>query len=160
MVIDLGCGGNKRGDVGIDMVQMPGVDKICHLGFEPIPLEDGVADRVLAYDLLEHIPGTMYHKCLQGWIPIHPRIQLLREIYRILRPGGKFESFTPSWTSPNWCKDPTHDGPPWCKESWEYFCGKVPDWMALAYGIDFKFKMCSVEYVPEYGGHLKVIVEK
>lgn len=166
MTVDLGCGGNKRGDVGIDMVQLPGVDKVCHLGFERIPLEDGVADKVLAYDLLEHIPGTVYVPAtyrgtfLDRMEVRHPRIFLLGEVHRILRTGGKFESFTPSHTSPNWCKDPTHDGPPWCRESWDYFTGKIPKWMAEAYGIGFAFKMVSVEYVDKYGGHLKVVVEK
>lgn len=153
-VVDLGCGGSKRGDIGIDMYPYPGVDIVCHLGFEPIPLADNSVDKVLAYDFLEHLPVSAYYRENGKWQVHRPRIYLLREVYRILKPGGRFESFTPNFPHQQWAQDPTHEGPPWCPNSWFYFTN--PN-MPKSYGIDFAFKMVSGE---ERGTHLFVVVEK
>lgn len=154
--VDLGCGHRKRGDIGIDMVPHPGVDIVCHLGFEPIPLEDDSIDHVLAYDFLEHLPVSVHHREEDRWKVHRPRIFLMREVHRILKPGGRFESFTPSYPGVAWAQDPTHEAPPWCRESWIYYCGTWPD-LARTYGIDFAFRLVSQE---EDGAHLRVVVEK
>jgi len=61
MIVDLGCGNTKRGQVGIDMTdQATCADIICHLGFEPIPLPDNSAQRVLAHDSLAHVPFCVW----------------------------------------------------------------------------------------------------
>ncbi len=154
--VDLGCGGRKRGDIGIDMVPQPGVDVVCHLGFEPIPLADGSIDHVFAYDFLEHLPVSVHYREEGRWQVHRPRIFLMREVYRILKPGGRFESFTPSYPHVTWAQDPTHEAPPWCRESWIYYCGTWPE-LTRTYGIDFAFRLVGAE---EDGGHLRVVVEK
>ena len=50
MIVDLGCGDSKRGDIGIDRVPLPGVDLVVNLGFEPFPFEDNTIDKFTAYD--------------------------------------------------------------------------------------------------------------
>lgn len=154
--VDLGCGPCKRGDIGIDMHPYPGVDIICHLGFEAIPLPDGAIDRVLAFDFLEHLPVAVYFREDGRWRVHRPRIYLIKEVYRILKPGGQFESLTPLYPHVTWAQDPTHEAPPWCRETWLYFCGWLPE-VTRAYGIDFAFRLVSMR---EEGGHLRVIVEK
>jgi SAM-dependent methyltransferase len=62
-------------------------------------------DSVSAYDLLEHIPRTWPN----GDDGVrYPFIELMNEIYRILKPGGIFLSVTPAFPSPQAFQDPTH----------------------------------------------------
>jgi len=154
MTVDLGCGAHKRGDIGIDRVPGPGVDHVLTLGFDPLPFPDASVAEFFAYDLLEHIPVSVW-ECAQGrWVPFYPRIFLLREIWRCLEPGGRFTSQTPV-VLPAWAQDPTHEAPPWVEETWDYFCGRQP--VAAQYGIDFAFRL--VERV-RVGTHLRVVVVK
>lgn len=73
------------------------------LAVEPIPFEDEFFDVVTAYDFIEHVPRVIY-------MP-HRRfcfVELMNEIYRVLKVGGKFLSFTPAFpAAPAW-RDPTH----------------------------------------------------
>ena len=62
-------------------------------------------DSVSAYDLLEHIPRT-WPDGDNG--ARYPFIEIMNEIYRILKPGGIFLSVTPAYPSPQSFQDPTH----------------------------------------------------
>jgi SAM-dependent methyltransferase len=89
-VLDLGGGKNAsyrrllRGTpvriVSIDSGDRMGADLAFDLERVPVPLEDASYDTILAFNLLEHI----YHYR-----------ELLREIYRLLRPGGQLALFVP-----------------------------------------------------------------
>jgi SAM-dependent methyltransferase len=156
VTVDLGCGPRKRGTVGIDRVPGPGVDYVCLLGFDAIPLPDGCAELVTAYDLLEHIPAVAPWRDAEGrWHVDYPRIQLVGEVFRILRPGGSFISSTPT-LAPAWAQDPTHTAPPWVAETWDYFCGRMGA-IPAQYGITWAFAL--VERRIE-GAHLWVHVRK
>jgi len=92
---DLGCGGSKRGDIGIDFAELDGVDVVCQLGFEPIPLPDSSVDKCFAYDFLEHLP-KIAHAAVDGrWKDHRPHLMLFNEVFRILKPEGLFETVTP-----------------------------------------------------------------
>ncbi|HUW64278.1 MAG TPA: class I SAM-dependent methyltransferase [Spirochaetia bacterium] len=67
MIIDLGCGNMKRGDIGIDISPLSQADIICNLGFEPIPLLDECADKVVTYHLVEHLPQYVYYSDGTQW---------------------------------------------------------------------------------------------
>ena len=158
MIVDLGCGGAKRGEVGIDLYPYPGVDIICHLGFEEIPLEVDSVDKVMAYDFLEHVPAVVHYREGRKWRVRYPRIALLKEIHRILKPGGVFESNTPSEVTRAWAQDPTHTAPPWTDETWNYYLGGygcgVPN---HSYGLDYHFEKVLIE---QRGAYLFVQVRK
>ena len=162
MIVDLGCGGNKRGDIGIDAVAGPGVDYVVQLGVETLPFGSDTVDRFEAHDFLEHLPVSIWLPKPQliadgesGWIIRRPRIFLLREIYRCLKPGGTFFSKTPG-KLPEWAQDPTHEAPPWVPETWDYFCGGYGD-LPKQYGIDFAFELIERQWD---GAHLAVLVRK
>ena len=92
--IDLGCGSKKRsGYVGIDQVDLPGVDIIADiengLGFLP----DCSVDEIRCRSLLEHI---------------HNFELLVREMLRVLKKNGKVHIFVPHFTNPYYYSDPTH----------------------------------------------------
>jgi SAM-dependent methyltransferase len=67
-----------------------------------IPLADKSVDTVSAFDLLEHIPRYKY---TWSW---NPFIEIMNEIYRVLKPGGIFLAVTPAFPSPQAFQDPTH----------------------------------------------------
>ena len=131
VAIDLGCGFRKNGNLGIDVTsEGTNADIVCRLGFEPIPLDDEIADTVFCRDFLEHIPKAYYSERDQALR--YPIIDLMNEIWRILKPGGMFTSFTPCYPAVEVHRDPTHLSV-WTLESMPYFCGKYP--VAKIYGV-------------------------
>lgn len=137
VVVDLGCGFRKSGNIGIDITsEGTAADLVCRLGFEPIPLDDACVDKVVCRDFLEHIPRAIYDPA-RGHL-IYPVIDLMNEIWRIIKPGGTFESFTPCYPHPEVFQDPTHVSV-WTEKSMGYFCGEYP--VARQYGVMCDFEM-------------------
>ena len=91
----MGCGKCKReGSIGFDCQALEGVDVVGDAN-ERLPFDDNYADHIYAYDFLEHINNDK-------------RIHIMSEIWRILKPGGILESFTPSTDGRGAFQDPTH----------------------------------------------------
>ena len=135
--VDLGCGFRRTGNLGIDVtLDGTNADLICRLGFEPIPLDDEVADSVYCRDFLEHIPKAYYSETEKKLR--YPIIELMNEVWRILKAGGTFTTLTPCYPNPEVHRDPTHLSV-WTLESMQYFCGKYP--VATIYGIKTKFEL-------------------
>ena len=87
--VDLGCGFRKKGNLGIDLTaDGTEADLVCRLGFEPIPLDDEVADGVWCRDFLEHLPKAYFSEREQ--VMNYPIIALMNEVWRILKPGRAF----------------------------------------------------------------------
>jgi len=112
--LDLGCGANPRNPYdatllyGIDILERHSntnfIYKSANVVLEKIPFSDNEFDSVSAYDFLEHIPRLIY---LNGKI-IFPFIELMNEIHRVLKPGGKFFAITPVYPKESAFVDPTH----------------------------------------------------
>lgn len=132
MKIDLGCGRRKHeGYYGIDCQQLPGVDLVCDCN-QRIPLEDNCADEIIANDLLEHIDNNK-------------RIHIMTEIWRLLKPGGKFTSSTPNAALGEGAfQDPTHLSF-WSKNSFLYY---THDAYRALYGIQAKFEVEALTVTP------------
>ncbi|HCD53350.1 MAG TPA: hypothetical protein DEQ34_12945, partial [Balneolaceae bacterium] len=91
--LNLGCGNDIReGWVNLDIAPLPGVDVVHNLEELPLPFEDEEFDHIRAQDILEHLE----------YIP------LLKEIHRILKPGGTISIRVPHFTSRYNFNDPTH----------------------------------------------------
>jgi len=91
--LNLGCGNDiRKGWINLDSIYLPGVDIIHDLEKLPLPFSDEEFDEVLCQDILEHLE----------YIP------LLKELYRILKFGGKLVIRVPHFTSINNFDDPTH----------------------------------------------------
>jgi len=91
--LNLGCGTDVRsGWVNLDVASLPGVDVVHDLDQMPLPLEDDRFDEILAKDVLEHL----------DYVPV------LRDLHRILAPGGRLHVVSPHFTSPAVWIDPTH----------------------------------------------------
>lgn len=96
MILDLGCGTTKEtGAFGLDNVQLPGVDVVHDLLAFPYPFADGSVNKVYLKHVLEHFELTNI-QCI------------LREVYRILKPGGEVHVRLPHAFSVAAWADPTH----------------------------------------------------
>ena len=91
--LNVGCGHDVRpGFVNQDISELPGVDVVCELGVDKLPFEDGAFDVILARDVLEHVDV----------------VPALRELHRVLAPGGRLVVSTVHFSSRNVWVDPTH----------------------------------------------------
>jgi SAM-dependent methyltransferase len=77
--------------------------KRCDLAIENIPHTDYCFDVVTAIDVIEHIPRVIY--CPQQRFAF---VELMNEIWRVLKPGGLFFACTPFYPHPEAFSDPTH----------------------------------------------------
>lgn len=109
--VDLGCGGGPRNDFGaeeawgVDLVDVGNpMVRVADLCVEPIPFETSSVDYVLAYDFVEHVPRLLY---VDG-VRRNPFVELMNEVWRVLKPGGTFLAKTPAWPHHEADVDPTH----------------------------------------------------
>ncbi len=110
--LDLGCGSRPRNPYhrdelfGVDIVGDG--DRVCraNLAVAPIPFESGYFDSVSAYDFLEHVPRLL--STPDGRHTRFPFIELMNEIWRVLKPGGCFYASTPVFPAEQVFVDPTH----------------------------------------------------
>lgn len=97
--LDIGCGKDKQGPewVGIDYRQYGDVDIVWDLEKTPWPLKDESVLVAAASHVLEHINP---HKGIF--------INVMDEIWRVLKPGGQLAFVVPYAGSPGYWQDPTH----------------------------------------------------
>ena len=114
--LDLGCGANPKNPFdakevfGVDVRDLGDGIKRANLFLETIPFENDVFDFVTAYDFVEHLPRVLTifdHQSSENKV-IFPFINLMNEIYRVLKIGGVFLSKTPAYPHPEAFQDPTH----------------------------------------------------
>jgi predicted SAM-dependent methyltransferase len=106
----------------------------------PWPAADGSVQAIRASHVMEHIPAGQ------------PRIDVMNEAHRVLKPGGVFEIIVPlmvgTWHA---IADPTHVSF-WCKESFHYFDGLFA--ANADYGIRL-WQTLELEVVDGWEGHWK-----
>jgi SAM-dependent methyltransferase len=158
--LDLGCADRPKNPFNAD--ELYGIDihedlprniKKADLVMEAIPFEDDMFEFVTAHDLIEHIPRVLY-------LPERrlPFIELMNEVYRVLKMGGMFLSLTPAHPHAAAFIDPTHvnfitEGtfPIYFGDS-----GSNPPWGAL-YGFKGAFTLRTEEW---RGPHLLTVMQK
>jgi SAM-dependent methyltransferase len=92
--VDLACGQNKQeGFVGVDIVDMPGVDIVHDLEKYPWPFKNNSVDEAFCSHYVEHT------KCL---------MKFMNELWRILKPDARCTILAPYYTSMRCWQDPTH----------------------------------------------------
>jgi SAM-dependent methyltransferase len=108
--LDLGCGLNPKNIFNANVVY--GIDVRedldrnvvkADLTTSAIPFETDFFDFVTAHDFIEHIPRLIY-------LPERrlPFVELMNEIWRVLKVNGIFYSFTPAFPNNAAFWDPTH----------------------------------------------------
>jgi SAM-dependent methyltransferase len=128
--LNVGCGHDVLdGFVNLDVADLPGVDVVASLGDEPLPFADGTFRTVLARDVLEHVDI----------------VPALRELHRVMAPGGVLVISTVHFTSRNLWVDPTHRRG-FSARTLEMFC---PEGRGLerSYYFDFGFSQCRATVI-------------
>ena len=94
MIVELGCGTAKLpGRIGVDLLDLPGVDIVADLN-DGLPFfPDGSVDEIHCRSLLEHLDNFEL---------------LIRDIVRVLKPSGRCFTFVPHFSNPYYYSDPTH----------------------------------------------------
>lgn len=136
--LNLGCGRHPiDGWINLDRVPGDGADIVAELGMETIPLASASVDCVLASHVLEHITDI---------------ISAMREIHRVLRPGGILVAATPHAASDGAWDDPTHVRA-FTETSWGYYDKRLyaipgqPGFYPSP--VDYIFDVVRVDLVPE-----------
>jgi SAM-dependent methyltransferase len=154
--LDLGCGQNPRNPFNADEVF--GVDIVksyqkniflADLVIEKIPFPDSTFDFVTAYDFIEHIPRLLYYKKKRT----QPFIQLMNEVWRVLKPNGIFKAHTPAFPKQESFVDPTHVNFI-TEQTVNYFCGGEYTNLSKSYGFDGMFEKKVVRWDEEWDYHL------
>jgi SAM-dependent methyltransferase len=147
--LDLGCGETIRNPY--QALQVIGLDiQDADLAIEPIPHPDDYFDFVTAYDFLEHIPRLLYVPHRR-----YPFVELMSEVWRVMKVGGKFLSSTPAFPHAPAFQDPTHVNIITPLTFAEYFDDEKT-W-AKMYGFKGKFHINNMRY---HGPHLIAELEK
>jgi SAM-dependent methyltransferase len=155
--LDLGCGIKTRNFFnatevyGVDVLDDVGAKIVkADLVIEAIPFPDETFDFVTAHDFIEHVPRVLYVPHRRN-----PFVELMNEIWRVLKPGGKFMSSTPAYPHPAAFQDPTHVNIITENTFPSYFDDKRR-W-ASVYGFKGSFVIVSQEWEDQ---HLKSILQK
>jgi SAM-dependent methyltransferase len=118
--LNLGCGADRfPGVFGLDIARTPATDLLADFG-RGLPIKSNSVSKVYAWHLLEHVD----------------HIALLREIHRILEPGGVLHLRVPHASSMEAWGDPTHRRP-FTSKSFDYFDASA----FHGYYFDFNFKV-------------------
>jgi SAM-dependent methyltransferase len=143
LALDLGCGSNKRNPFnasytyGIDVRQDLSNNIYCaDLSIERLPFQDNTFDYCTAFDFIEHIPRLIRvdGKNRSSFI------ELINEIYRVLKPNGYFLHSTPGYPSKEVFQDPTHTNII-TKDTFPlYFCSPYLGAFKLGYGYTGNFR--------------------
>lgn len=148
--LDLGCGANIRNpfsasrtfgvDIRSDLSQKI---KQADLSEEPIPFGNDYFDYCTAFDVIEHIPRNSW----AGGAQKLAFLELMNEIYRVLKPGGLFLHSTPAFPSKEAFQDPTHVNIITEDTFPLYFC-EPENWAReLGYGFNGRFELVAQGWV-------------
>lgn len=134
--INIGCGSRHlAGWVNCDNQHFARPDRLFDFGKDEWPFPDGSADELCARHCLEHLEhGRHLH-------------HTMKEAYRVLIPGARFEIDVPHPRSDFFDGDPTHGlkithaalslySKEWCEESLARGLANTP--LALQYKVDFR----------------------
>lgn len=94
VIINIGCGRRRTpGVIGIDHIPLPTVDIVANIEHGLPFLADDSVDVVIADSILEHVDQFA---------------GLMREIHRVLKPGGELRVTVPHFSNPYYYSDYTH----------------------------------------------------
>lgn len=162
--VDIGCGGNVKNPFrckfgyGIDLNSVSENPAIIQSDFvlSPLPFQSSSLAAITAFDVIEHIPRIIYTPERK-----FPFINLMSEIYRCLRKGGVFLSYTPAFPHPEAFQDPTHVNIITEQTFPMYFCAENNNSpLAAMYGFSGSFTLLSQDWDQVQVCKLRTILRK
>lgn len=146
--LDIGCGARPRNPYnqntvwGVDISGSVTSDKIkkCNVALEKLPFDNDFFDSVSAYDFLEHLPRSLI---IEGESRF-PFIELMNDVWRVLKPNGLFYAVTPAYPRQEAFVDPTHTN--FITEmTHQYFT--CPHYLGRMYGFEGCFVVRRIGWV-------------
>jgi len=126
-ILDVGCGDAKvPGAIGLDVVQLPGVDVVHNLTAYPWPFADNTFDKVYLMNIIEHLPNPL---------------KVFEEVHRVLKPGGEVKVEVVYWNHRHAVSDPQHVTF-YNEHTWEFLTGE-----RKSYYTNAQFNLKSFEYI-------------
>ncbi len=124
--LNLGCGGKYlAGYVNCDVLPEVKADRHFDLTCVPYPFETDSVDEVWMDNVLEHLDDLL---------------QVMGELHRILRPGGRLRVLVP-YAKSDWAlQDPTHKHF-FTEQTMHYFCEGWP----YNYYVPFRFRLITAK---------------
>lgn len=149
--LDLGSGLNPRNPFfadelyGIDIIEIIDLNlnfiyNQCNLCSEKLPFEDNYFDSISGYDIFEHILRIQ----IESGITRFPFVEIMSEIYRVLKPNGQLYAITPVYPKESAFVDPTHVNFI-SNNTYKYFT--TPHNWAKIYGFKGNFEKIRVSIV-------------
>lgn len=145
MKLNLGSGNGKReGFINVDNSLLFGPDEVVDLNMA-WPWADNSVDEVVARHVLEHLRITP--------------IDVMRNLYRILKPGASAVITLPHPRSDAFLNDPTHHTP-YMPGTFEFFSEEInKHWIAMGWpntplalmlGVNFSIKSINIVLLPDW----------
>lgn len=124
-LLDLGCGQKKApGAIGVDLNRHSSADIISDLNSSSYPFMENSINLVICDNILEHLENI---------------VSAMREIHRILKPGGKLLIISPHFSSDDAYSDVTHRH----SFSLRAFDAFMPGESGFDYYVNFKFRLIT-----------------
>ena len=134
LILELGCGGGKRNHaaVGVDLLNLAGVDILGDALEVLRAFPDGSVDSIYSEHFMEHVPQPH---------------SVLKEAARVLKPGGEFRAIIPHFSNPWFYSDPTHSSY-FGLYTFCYWVAKTPFRRQVPrYETPLQFELMSARYV-------------
>jgi SAM-dependent methyltransferase len=163
--LDLGCGISPKNPykakylygIDIEIINKNKIQTDCvvkeikskNLILDQIPYAEDFFDSISAYDFLEHIPRIISLNIKSKSYTKYAFIELMNEIYRVLKSRGRFYAITPYYPNDAAFQDPTHVNFI-TNMTHRYFC--EPFLLASMYGFKGKFRV--IRSIPVKPGNI------
>jgi len=140
--LNLGCGKKiRKGYLNVDLKKLPGVDMTMDLNKLPYPFKKGEFEEIYCDNILEHLSD------LNG---------VMKELHRVLKPGGRLVVKVPYFSQVGAFSDPTHKNF-FTYYTMDYYCKRKKTEHYFDFG--FKMRRRRITFLYEYhGGVTKIIL--
>lgn len=143
--LHLGCGPSKlEGYTNVDINPLVDPDMEVDLNDFPWPWEDDEVDEIFTSDCLEHLFPIGKE---EGQLNI---IEIMRELHRVLKPGGLLTVSVPTTEGRGAFQDPTHVTY-WNRNTFLYFVPETVQYGTLHVGFGFELLGLEDKLDKEFG---------